>query len=179
LLRCSPAKENLLFMLFEQVVRGNRPHPRSLSRTESECPLWDKQYDFKQQLILTQTTQAVNVLPAKLIEQVVRDDHIAASQVDLYLRVCTRLPEDKQTEKCKRIVKGRAVVIEILSIVILLTPVALPAILLTLLHYGLLAAIVTMGVCQLTVDTDAAFLRWIYGYCPQYLPRFINGDLLK
>lgn len=66
-----------------------------------------------------------------------------------------------------------------LAIVILVLPVAVPALLLIIASYTAIAAFAAAVICQLTVDIDAAFLLWIYGERPQFLPTFFNKRLLK
>ncbi len=62
---------------------------------------------------------------------------------------------------------------------ILTVPVAIPPLLVTMASYLLVAGCAAGTVCQLTVDTEREFLRWINGVSNEYLPRFIDRQLLK
>ena len=74
--------------------------------------------------------------------------------------------------------RNASLLVALISLLVIITPFNPPWMVVTA-GYLLEAGLVSSAVCQLTVDTDAAFLRWIHGGSTEYLPRFIDKTLLK
>jgi hypothetical protein len=65
------------------------------------------------------------------------------------------------------------------AVAVITVPVAIPPVLVSIAGYVAVSCFSAACTCQLTVDNDAAFLQWIYGENPEYLPGLIDKHLLK